>query len=114
MNAAADMAHKLEILRSHWAEVGRDPAAITVSEQTIVVLGKDDADFKMRWSMAKQFLGGFADLDAVAVRGTPDQVVEGLRAKVAKGVRLFTIMFGDLAPADTIRLFGEKVAPHLS
>ena len=114
MNAAADMAHKLEILRSHCAEVGRDPATITVSEQTIVVLGKDDADFKMRWGMATQFLGGFADVVAVAVRGTPDQVVEGLRAKVERGVRLFTIMFGDLAPADTIRLFGEKVAPHLS
>ena len=64
--------------------------------------------------MAKQFLGGFADLDAVAVRGTPEQVVEGLRAKVERGVRLFTIMFGDLAPAETIRLFGEQVLPHLA
>ncbi len=114
MNVAADMPHKLQILRSHCAEIGRDPATITVCEQTIVVLGKDEADFKQRWSMAKQFLGGFADLDAVAVRGTPEQVVEGLRAKVERGVRLFTIMFGDLAPAETIRLFGEQVLPHLA
>jgi alkanesulfonate monooxygenase SsuD/methylene tetrahydromethanopterin reductase-like flavin-dependent oxidoreductase (luciferase family) len=113
MNAAADLPHKLEVLRSHCADVGRDPATITVSEQVIVVLGKDEADFAQRWAMAKQFLGGFADLDAVAVRGLPEQVIEGLRAKIEKGVRLFTIMFGDLAPASTIRLFGSAVLPAL-
>ena len=113
MNAAADLPHKLEVLRSHCADVGRDPAEITVSEQVIVVLGKDDADFKQRWAMAKQMLGGFADLDAIAVRGTSEEVVAGLRAKIDHGVRLFTIMFGDFAPVETIRLFSESVIPAL-
>lgn len=113
MNAGAEIVHKLAILRSHCAEIGRDPATITVAEQTIVVLGKDEADFKQRWAMAKQLLGAFADLDAVAVCGTPDQVAAGLRAKIANGVRLFTLMFGDLAPVETIRLFGEQVLPQL-
>jgi F420-dependent oxidoreductase-like protein len=114
MNAAVELEHKLEVLRSHCAEVGRDPATITVSEQVLVVLGKDAADLEQRWAMAKQLLGGFADLDAVAVRGTPEQVADGLRAKVARGVRLFTVMFGDLAPPETIRLFGERVLPSLA
>jgi len=114
MNAGADLPHKLEILRSHCAEIGRDPATITVAEQVLVVLGKSEADFTQRWSMAKQILGHFADLDAVAVRGTPERVAEGLRAKMANGVRLFTIMFGDLAPAETLRLFGEEVLPALT
>jgi F420-dependent oxidoreductase-like protein len=113
MNAAHELPHKLEVLRSHCAEVGRDPNDITVSEQAIVVLGADDADFKNRWALAKQLLGDFADLDALAVRGTPDAVVDGLRAKAAKGVRLLTIMFGDLAPVETLRLFGERVLPAL-
>ncbi len=113
MNAAHELPHKLDVLRLHCADVGRDPQAITVSEQVIVVLGADDADFAARWARAKQLLGGFADLDAVAVRGTADAVVDGLRAKVAHGVRLFTIMFGDFAPPETIRLFGEKVMPRL-
>jgi len=114
MNAAHDLPHKLEVLRSHCAEVGRDPDDITVSEQVIVVVGADDTDFKNRWAMAKQQLGGFADLDAVAVRGTPDAVIDGLREKAARGVRLFTIMFGDLAPTETLRLFGERVLPALA
>jgi len=114
MNAGADLAHKLSILRSHCAEIGRDPATIAVSEQVLVVLGKDDADFAQRWTMAKQLFGGFVDLDAVAVRGTPDRVADGLRAKVANGVRLFTVMFGDLAPVETLRLFGERVLPALA
>jgi F420-dependent oxidoreductase-like protein len=113
INAAHELPRKLDVLRQHCAAVGRDPAAVTVSEQVIVVLGKDKADFDMRWAMAKQFLKGFADVDAVAVRGLPDEVATGLREKVARGVRLFTIMFGDLAPAETIRLFGEKVLPAL-
>jgi len=114
MNAAADLAHKLDILRSHCKDVGRDPAEITVSEQVLVVLGKDRADFEQRWTMAKQLLGGFADVEAVAVRGTPDEVAAGLQAKVDAGVRLFTIMFGDFAPPETIRLFGEQVRPALA
>jgi F420-dependent oxidoreductase-like protein len=113
MNAASDLPHKLEVLRSHCADVGRDPATITVSEQVIVVLGSDEADLKQRWAMAKQFLRGFADIDAVAVRGVPQEVADGLRAKVERGVRLFTIMFGDLAPVETLRLFGERVLPAL-
>jgi F420-dependent oxidoreductase-like protein len=114
MNSGHELPHKLEVLRSHCAEAGRDPDAITVSEQVLVVLGADDADFRQRWATAKQLLAGFADLDAVAVRGTPDAVADGLREKAAKGVRLFTIMFGDFAPPETIRLFGERVLPALA
>ena len=114
MNVAHELPHKLEVLRSHCNEAGRNPDDITVSEQVIVVLGADDVDFKNRWTMAKQLLGGFADLDAIAVRGTPEAVIDGLREKVAKGVRLFTIMFGDLAPVETIRLFGDRVLPALT
>jgi F420-dependent oxidoreductase-like protein len=114
MNVAHELPHKLEVLRSHCNEAGRNPDDITVSEQVIVVLGADDVDFKNRWTMAKQLLGGFADLDAIAVRGTPEAVIEGLREKAAKGVSLFTIMFGDLAPVETIRLFGDRVLPALT
>ncbi len=114
MNSAHELPHKLEVLRSHCAEIGRDPAEITVSEQVLVVLGSDDADFADRWTRAKQLLSGFADLDAVAVRGTPDAVAAGLREKIANGVRLFTVMFGDFAPPETIRLFGERVVPALT
>jgi len=113
INAAADLPHKLDVLRAHCGELGRDPATITVSEQVIVVLGRDDSDFKQRWGMAKAVLGSFADLDAVAVRGTPEKVAAGLRVKVERGVRLFLVMFGDLAPVETIRLFGEEVIPRL-
>jgi F420-dependent oxidoreductase-like protein len=114
MNAAADMKHKREILASHCSEVGRDPGEITVSEQVLMVLGKDKKDFKQRLTTAKQLLAGFADVEAVGVNGTPEQVVRALRAKVKAGTRLFTIMFGDFAPPETLRLFGERVLPALA
>lgn len=113
MNDAPAMAHKLDVLRAHCAEVGRDPASITVGEQVMVVLGADEADLARRWEIAETFFGAFADLDALAVRGTPAVVADALRAKVERGVRLFTVMFGDLAPVETIRLFGSEVVPLL-
>src|SRR4029079_17890925 len=39
-NAATELAHKLDVLREHCAAIGRDPATIQVSEQTICVLGR--------------------------------------------------------------------------
>jgi alkanesulfonate monooxygenase SsuD/methylene tetrahydromethanopterin reductase-like flavin-dependent oxidoreductase (luciferase family) len=64
--------------------------------------------------MARQLFGKFADLDAVAVRGTPERVADDLKVKREHGVGLFTLMFGDLAPPETIRLFGEQVLPQLA
>lgn len=113
MNDAPAIEHKLEVLRAHCAKVGRDPTTITVGEQVLVVLGADDADLARRWEMAHAFFGTFADLDALAVRGTPEGVADALRAKIARGVRMFTILFGDRAPVETIRLFGAEVLPRL-
>jgi F420-dependent oxidoreductase-like protein len=113
MNDAVALEHKLEVLRAHCAEVGRDPGRITVSEQVMVVIGENEAELDRRWTFAKRAFATFADLDALAVRGTPDQVAEALRAKADRGVQLFTVMFGDLAPPETLRLFGERVLPQL-
>jgi len=114
MNAGAEIDQKIEVLHTHCAQVGRDPAAITVGEQVMVVLGKDESDLASRWEMARQLFGKFADLDAVAVRGTPERVADDLKVKREHGVGLFTLMFGDLAPPETIRLFGEQVLPQLA
>jgi F420-dependent oxidoreductase-like protein len=110
-NAAAELPKKLAILRDHCAAIGRDPSEIEVSEQCIVVLGKDDADFKEKWAFAKGSLGSVFDLDKTAFRGTPSQVADQLRERREQGVTFFTMLFGDFNQPETLELFAEQVMP---
>jgi F420-dependent oxidoreductase-like protein len=114
MNAAPEIPRLREVLADHCAKIGRDPAEIITSEQTVVVLGKDRKEYEAKRELAELLVGGFADLNTVAVAGTPDDVIAGLRAKIQdKGVQDFAILFGDFGMDDTLELFAEKVMPAL-
>lgn len=113
MNAAHDVERLRGVLASHCREIGRDPSGIVVSEQTLVVVGADEAAFQAKFDTAKVMLAGFADVGAVAVAGTPDRVIAGLREKMSRGVTDFAVMFGDLGLDDTLELFAREVMPAL-
>jgi alkanesulfonate monooxygenase SsuD/methylene tetrahydromethanopterin reductase-like flavin-dependent oxidoreductase (luciferase family) len=113
MNAAHDVERLHGVLAAHCHEAGRDVGEIIVSEQTMVVIGADEEAFQAKRGMAKAMLGGFADVDKVAVAGTPDRVIAGLRAKMARGVTDFAVMFGDLGMDETLDLFAKEVMPAL-
>jgi F420-dependent oxidoreductase-like protein len=110
-NAALDLPHKLDVLKQHCEAIGRDPATLEVSEQCIVVLGRNEQDLQSKLKFAKRALGAVFDIDKTALRGTPDQLIEAIQARSRQGVTFFTMMFGDLNQAETIELFAEKVAP---
>ena len=110
-NAALELEHKLAVLKQHCEAFGRDPAAIEVSEQTIVVLGRTEKDLRAKLQFAKRALGTVFDIDKTALRGTPDQLIEAIQARSRQGVTFFTMLFGDLNQPDTLELFAEKVAP---
>jgi F420-dependent oxidoreductase-like protein len=116
-NCPMNMAHDVErlhgVLAAHCRDTGRDVAEIIVSEQTMVVIGADEDAFQAKLAMAKAVLGGFADIDKVAVAGTPDRVIAGLREKIARGVTDFAVMFGDLGQDETLELFAREVIPTL-
>ncbi len=110
-NHAPDLVRRLSVLREHCASIGRDPAEIEVSEQCVIVLGRNELDFKSKWAAANAMLGSVFDLDNTAFRGTPEQVVEQLRRRVAQGVTFFTFLLGDFHSPDSLQLFAEEVAP---
>jgi F420-dependent oxidoreductase-like protein len=113
MNSADDVERLRGVLAAHCGEIGRNVNEIVVSEQTLVVIGKDEETFQAKLAMARAVLGGFADIDKQAVAGTPSRVVEGLRAKMARGVTDFAVMFGDLGQDDSLELFAKEVMPAL-
>jgi F420-dependent oxidoreductase-like protein len=110
-NYATELPHKLAVLRELCESAGRDPEAIEISEQCVIVLGRDEKDFKKKWTTAQRTIGGVFDLEKTAFRGTPDQVVEQLRARVAEGVTFFTFLLSDFHAPESLRLFAEKVLP---
>ncbi len=110
-NHATALPQRLAVLREHCASVGRDPDEIEVSEQCVIVIGRDEKDFSQRWNTAQQMLGSVFDLEKTAFRGTPDQVVEQLQKRREQGVTFFTFLLGDFHAPESLELFAEKVVP---
>ena len=110
-NHATALPRKLEVLRAHCADIGRDPGEIEVSEQCVIVVGEDEQAFLEQWRLAKQRLGAVFDLEQTAFRGTPELVVEQLRKRVQQGVTYFTFLLSDFHAPQTLRLFAERVLP---
>ncbi len=102
---------RLEALKRHCDDRGRDIAEIEISEQSFIVVGTDEADFKKKWKMANAFLGAAFDLENTAFRGTPDQVVEQLQKRVAQGVTFFTFLSGDFHAPESLQLLSERILP---
>jgi len=117
-NCPAAVAHRVEkkwgVITEHCKTVGRNPEEIEISEQVVVVLGKDEQDFQRKWPIAKQTLGRLADLDKTALRGAPAGVIEGIKEKNRKGVTLFTMVLSDIAQDDflaSLKFFAQEVMP---
>jgi F420-dependent oxidoreductase-like protein len=110
-NVATELEHKLEVLRRHCDAVGRNPGDIEVSEQCIVVLGRDEQDLRNKLQFAKRTLGAVFDVEGTALRGTPEQLIDAIHARSRQGVTFFIMLFGDFNQPETLELFAEKVAP---
>jgi F420-dependent oxidoreductase-like protein len=113
-NHATALPERLATLHDHCARIGRDPAEIEVSEQCVIVLGRDEADFRAKWKAAEAMLGSVFDLETTAFRGTPEQVADQLRRRVEQGVTFFTFLLGDFHAPASLELFAERVIPAVS
>jgi len=110
-NAAQQLEQKLEVLKRHCEAVGRNPDDIEVSEQCIVVLGRTQKDVRGKLQLAKRTLGAVFDIEKSGLIGTPEQLIEAIRARSRQGVTFFTMLFGDLNQPETLELFAQQVAP---
>ena len=102
-----DFKKTLGVLHEHCRAVARDPKEITVSEQLMLCIGANKAEADQKWEIAK----GRKPFSFTAVKGTPDEVIKQLRERVAWGITMFTIMFADMAPPQTVELFAREVMP---
>lgn len=121
-----EFTRKSEILRGHCERLGTDFDAITRSSNYNIVIGRDAAEVVQRvdaiearltpYIGAEKAAGAVRDLrDGSGLAGTPEQVVERLRAMEALGMT-YAILYFPEAAYDTsgIELFEREVVPALA
>ena len=105
------VAHKLEVLRRHCADVGRDPAEVTTTRMGTLVL-TPDADETAR---VRSFLSGLMgdDFDEQFIVGEPADVVPEVERLVAAG--LDCLIFNmPLSDADAVQRAGELLVSNFA
>ena len=103
---------KIDALKAHCREVGRDFESVQISQQTLVVIGEDEKDGRDKVSKATQLYGGhLGDIEGSGIWGSPEQVIERIEHHARLGVSLFVIEFFGRDIREPARLFAEKVMP---
>jgi len=113
-NHAPALPRKLEVLHGHCAAIGRDPDEIEVSEQCVIVLGRDEKEFGEKLELARAMVGRVFDLENCGFRGTPEQIVDQIRQRVEQGVTYFTFLLGDFHTPESLTLLAEEVLPQFA
>ena len=106
----ADTEAQFARVRAACEDIGRDPATVVMSAAQVVCCGADEAEVGRR---AKAIGRDPGELRTNGAAGTPDEVVERLRAFGAAGATTVYLQVLDLYDLDHIRLISESVLPHL-
>jgi F420-dependent oxidoreductase-like protein len=104
------LAHKLDVLRRHCADIGRDPAGITTTRMGTLVLTPDHDET----ARVRSFLSGLMDdFEEQFIVGEPDEVVGDVAALVETGVD--SLIFNmPLSDADAVRRAGALLSANFA
>ncbi|MCI0794788.1 MAG: LLM class flavin-dependent oxidoreductase [Chloroflexi bacterium] len=109
---------KMEILKRHCNEFGRDAAEIEVTHNTRVVIGATQGEFE---ALAAQGAAGdnvsfsaYIESLSRGIAGTPEQCIQQLARYVDSGIRYFFLLFPDPISSESLELFAREVMPHFA
>jgi len=108
--AHGEVARKREVLARHCHALGRDPAEITVSQQTLAAIATDRAEAARRTQKVLDELAFLEGSPELALTGTPDEIRARVARNRALGVGAFTMSFGRKTDPEDVRLFAREVA----
>jgi F420-dependent oxidoreductase-like protein len=106
---AATVRHKVEVLRRHCADVGRDPAEILVSHLATALVGRDRAEVDDLVESLKPKRATPESYAAAVAAGTVADHVGRFRDLHVAGVRLAIVNLPDLDDPDPVARFGEVI-----
>jgi alkanesulfonate monooxygenase SsuD/methylene tetrahydromethanopterin reductase-like flavin-dependent oxidoreductase (luciferase family) len=106
---------KLALLRQACERVGRDPASIRLTTESVLALAHDERAVPEVTALAERRFGAPAwGLHASEHIGTPATVLPRLQAAVAKGVTMFVFFLHDRVTRQSLELLANEVVPHLT
>ena len=110
--AVAELPRKLATLRAECVRIGRDPTALRVTEEAVLVLvaRKDQVD-AARDAALRRFPGPGWGVEAGGWCGTPDAILRRIAERVRLGVSGFVFFLHDRATPETIRLLATEIVP---
>lgn len=91
-------------------EIGRDPGELVRSSALVLCVGSDEAEIARRAAAIGREVG---ELRENGLAGTPEEVVEKLRAYAELGSTRAYLQVLDLADLDHLELVAAEVAPHV-
>ena len=117
--------HKSKVLAGHCRDLGRDYGEITRSANYNVVIGATEADVRDRLAWIHDHYAPLLSAEKLAetdanfaggpLVGTPEQIVEKLRALQEAGMTYAITYFADAAyDASSVELFAREVVPALA
>ena len=105
---------KVETLERYCDEIGRDPAGIEKTMSLAVFVDPDAAALKRRYDAFQAYRGwDDATTRRHVVLGSPDEVVEELKAFEAAGLQHFMLGLVPGVNYEDLAIFSELCLPHL-
>ena len=104
-----DLNDLIETFNGHCAAVGRDFDSIEISEQVLVCMGADQKDVEQKWQFAQRM----RPFSLSAIKGTPAELADALKRRVATGVTTFVVFFSDGTTPQSLEIFAKEVMPAI-
>ncbi|UNB55026.1 LLM class flavin-dependent oxidoreductase [Mycolicibacterium sp. YH-1] len=112
--ALGDLVHKVDVLRSLCADIGRDPDEIVLSVEAVMALAPDDASLpRVRELAEKRFGAPMFGLREGGLVGTAPQIVDRIKQYEALGFGQIVLFTHDRASDETLDLLASKVISAL-
>ncbi len=112
--ALGELEHKVTVLRSICAEIGRDPAEIVLSVEAVMALAPDQASLPEVAEVAERRFGGPGfGLREAGLVGTPGQIVHRIKEWESLGFGQIVLFTHDRASDATLDLLASKVISEL-
>lgn len=112
--ALGELEHKVAVLRSLCADIGRDPATIVMSVEAVMALAPDDAALpRVRELAEKRFGGPGFGLHEAGLVGTAPRIVDRLNEWAALGFGQVVLFTHDRASDQTLDLLASAVLAEL-
>ena len=112
--ALGELEHKVAVLRSICADIGRDPSTIVLSVEAVMALARDDAALPAVRQLAEKRFGMPAfGLHEGGLIGTPPAIVDRIAELASLGFGQIVLFTHDRGSDETLDLLASEVIARL-